>query len=547
MSQTNYLDLMLAALISWLAWKHLLRPKHQKLKAKIKDYAKHLQHIYNMNNDIYKKDTNDLLLTEITACKDIRGSKDKIALSQFYSDSQNKIKEKLPAKKFESWADNLDVLLVAFSLAFAVRALFLQPFKIPTSSMQPTLHGMNLYNDSKPSYDKSPTQAEYLRDKYGFYISKDHGNLRAFLDSLYYGQQYANIIAKNSGSTLKRKPQGPYRIDGVSLKDTALKGHGVPLLESFTTIYIDNKAHTLPIPAQKLRSAINNTNILSNRYDKGDTIFHGVSEDGDHLFVNRLVYNFRNPKRGDISVFMTNGILNQDNSLTGQFYIKRLVGLPNETFRIRRDESGKGKIFKVIDGREIVLSEKDHPAFKKLYSGKNGYHGHSPAYGRKPYIVANVNQDQISIYGQGGNETGQFSKIGDKYVSITSPTPKSTQPAWYLHNMRISNDQVILFTESEEVTFTKSGFSYVLTDIIRKDGYKAHYGADYDEYTLGDNQFFMMGDNTNSSLDSRYWGPVPRKNLIGTAAAVFWPFSHRWGLADSNKLKGITTTLDGKY
>jgi signal peptidase I len=36
-------------------------------------------------------------------------------------------------------------------------------------------------------------------------------------------------------------------------------------------------------------------------------------------------------------------------------------------------------------------------------------------------------------------------------------------------------------------------------------------------------EYYMMGDNRGDSLDSRYWGPVPQKWIIGVAFATYWP------------------------
>ena len=38
-------------------------------------------------------------------------------------------------------------------------------------------------------------------------------------------------------------------------------------------------------------------------------------------------------------------------------------------------------------------------------------------------------------------------------------------------------------------------------------------------------EYFFMGDNRASSCDSRYWGSVPRKNLIGEVFFVYWPLN----------------------
>ena len=43
------------------------------------------------------------------------------------------------------------------------------------------------------------------------------------------------------------------------------------------------------------------------------------------------------------------------------------------------------------------------------------------------------------------------------------------------------------------------------------------------EITIPPGHYFMMGDNRGASDDSRFWGPVPRRWLIGGAFATYWP------------------------
>ncbi|MGE4619795.1 MAG: signal peptidase I [Planctomycetota bacterium] len=42
-------------------------------------------------------------------------------------------------------------------------------------------------------------------------------------------------------------------------------------------------------------------------------------------------------------------------------------------------------------------------------------------------------------------------------------------------------------------------------------------------YPIDANRYFVMGDNSPSSLDSRYWGSFARTNLLGRGFTIFWP------------------------
>lgn len=67
-------------------------------------------------------------------------------------------------------------------------------------------------------------------------------------------------------------------------------------------------------------------------------------------------------------------------------------------------------------------------------------------------------------------------------------------------------------------SFTELNEPYIQTE--RRLADTAHFGHSW-HVPLG--SYFFMGDNRAESCDSREWGSVPRKNLIGTVFFVYWP------------------------
>jgi signal peptidase I len=204
----------------------------------------------------------------------------------------------LPPAADAGWRENCEVFLVAIVIAIGVRTFFLQPFTIPTGSMQPTLDGII----GTPSDAPPPNIA-----------------VQAF-DFLMRGRNYINVIAKSDDVV-------------VSLAERKLL-----FFFTLTDVQCSHSSYTVWAPMDTLGRSFNVR--PGNQYHAGDAIARGFVDAGDHVFVDKISYNLHAPTRGEVFVFSTRAIsriadqLNAQGIEGSEFYIKRLAGLPLDTLRI---------------------------------------------------------------------------------------------------------------------------------------------------------------------------------------------------------------------
>ncbi|MDP8258079.1 MAG: signal peptidase I [Candidatus Aadella gelida] len=52
---------------------------------------------------------------------------------------------------------------------------------------------------------------------------------------------------------------------------------------------------------------------------------------------------------------------------------------------------------------------------------------------------------------------------------------------------------------------------------------RGEYGAEDGRVEIPEGKFYVLGDNSANSMDSRYWGYVPDRNIVGKAFVIHWP------------------------
>jgi signal peptidase I len=200
----------------------------------------------------------------------------------------------MPVNWESHWRENCEVILVAVVVAVGIRSYFLQPFKIPTGSMQPTLNGII----GRPSTLPPPNL------------------LRQVAEFVILGRNYINVISHEDDE-----------IEDIEQKRFFF-------FFTFSRLICQRQHFLIYCPPDQLRNDFKVA--IGNQYKRGQVIARGAIDTGDQVFVDKISYNFVKPHRGDVFVFRTTHIpgIREDPESGAPFYIKRLAGLPGDTLQI---------------------------------------------------------------------------------------------------------------------------------------------------------------------------------------------------------------------
>lgn len=208
------------------------------------------------------------------------------------------------------------------------------------------------------------------------------------------------------------------------------------------------------------------------------------------------------------------------------FYVKRCVGVPGDQLVVKdRLLTVNGKTLSTYPGMKFsyLVTAKDE--IKKRNFDKLGLDSDDYRYGGRTSDDKVIYKMWLTTDQLNAVKAATFiASVDDDYTTHDGPDrdifPAAMNNAWNGDNygpLTIPAEGMTIAINDSTLGFygeTIRQYEH-LDDVKISDNTLVIDGKAVKEYTFKQNYYFMMGDNRNNSLDSRYWGFVPADHIVG--------------------------------